>query len=106
MLRSYDYAAYAALGARHERGLIGAGDEGMARARARRWRDDASTTFLRGYTQTSGIDEVLPTDGAGRDALLSAFIIEKALYELRYELDNRPDWVRLPLGALAELVER
>jgi maltose alpha-D-glucosyltransferase/alpha-amylase len=103
MLRSYDYAAFAALGARQERGLIGPAELDDYRQRARRWRDEAAAAFQRGYYATAAIDELLPTEPASREALLGVFIIEKALYELRYELDNRPAWVTLPLGALAEL---
>ncbi len=60
-------------------------------------------TFSGGYAATDGIDELLPTEHEGREALLHAFVLEKALYELRYELDNRPSWVPLPLAALADL---
>jgi maltose alpha-D-glucosyltransferase / alpha-amylase len=105
MLRSYDYAVHAALAARHERGLVTAGEEEIVRAQALRWRDEASTTFLGGYAGTAGIDALLPPDTEGRDELLHAFVLEKALYELRYELDNRPSWVPLPLAALAALAQ-
>jgi maltose alpha-D-glucosyltransferase/alpha-amylase len=103
MLRSYDYAVHAALAAREDRGLVTAGEEDTVRAQALRWRDQASAAFLAGYACTSGIDDLLPADTEGRDALLHAFVLEKALYELRYELDNRPTWVPLPLAALAAL---
>jgi maltose alpha-D-glucosyltransferase/alpha-amylase len=45
----------------------------------------------------------LPQSAEERDLLLDAMLIEKALYELRYELDHRPDWVRIPIQGLAEL---
>jgi maltose alpha-D-glucosyltransferase/alpha-amylase len=103
MLRSYDYAVHAALAAREERGLVPAGEEDHVRTQAWRWRDEASVAFLAGYAGKDGIDALLPTGTEGRDALLHAFVLEKALYELRYELDNRPAWVPLPLAALAAL---
>jgi maltose alpha-D-glucosyltransferase/alpha-amylase len=103
MLRSYDYAVHAALAARQERGLVTAGEEATVRANALRWRDQASASFLAGYAGTDGIDALLPVGTEGRDAFLHAFVLEKALYELRYELDNRPTWVPLPLAALAAL---
>src|SRR6185369_614531 len=81
MLRSYDYAVHAALAARQDRGLITAGEEEVTRAHALRWRDEAAATFLGGYGATDGIDELLPTEPEGRDALLHAFVLEKALYE-------------------------
>jgi maltose alpha-D-glucosyltransferase/alpha-amylase len=103
MLRSYDYAVHAALAARVDRGLVPAAEEDTVRAHALRWRDEASAVFLAGYAGTEGIDALLPVGTEGRDALLHAFVLEKALYELRYELDNRPTWVPLPLAALAAL---
>ena len=42
---------------------------------------------------------------AERSGLLELFVLEKALYELRYEIDNRPDWVRIPLRGLIEALE-
>ena len=48
----------------------------------------------------------LPGSPAESDLLLDAMLIEKAMYELRYELDHRPDWVHIPLRGLCELAER
>ena len=65
------------------------------------WRHWASVAFLDGYTQTVGSAQLLPS-GEAYDVLLRAFTVDKALYELCYELNNRPDWVRIPLiGILA-----
>ena len=46
----------------------------------------------------------VPT-GASMDKLLQVFELEKAVYELRYELDNRPDWVRIPVAGILRLLE-
>ena len=46
----------------------------------------------------------LPADLAQRDALLQLFVLDKALYELNYELNNRPDWVRIPLTAILGII--
>jgi maltose alpha-D-glucosyltransferase/alpha-amylase len=54
--------------------------------------------------ETPGIQALLPADLDTTERLLDVFILEKALYELRYELDNRPAWVWLPLSVLAEKV--
>ena len=65
------------------------------------WTADA---FLKGYI--AGIERapMLPRDDAGRHALLSAFVLDKAFYELGYELNNRPDWVRIPLIGIRKLI--
>ena len=109
MLRSFDYASQVALSQRRERGLpplAGAalGDDESA-AWSRWWRDAASAAFVAGYLATPGIDRLLPRTERATDVLLGAFVLEKALYELRYELDNRPAWVHLPLSVLAEVAQ-
>ena len=49
---------------------------------------------------------LLPPPGPARDDLLAACELEKALYELRYELNNRPDWVHVPLAGIERLLGR
>ncbi len=41
-----------------------------------------------------------------RDALLQAFVLDKAIYELNYELNNRPEWVRIPIRGIMEILTR
>ncbi|CAL94344.1 maltose alpha-D-glucosyltransferase [Azoarcus olearius] len=69
-------------------------DGALARALAD-WQRNATDAFVTAY------HEVVPPPAAAAD-FLTLFVVEKLLYELRYELDNRPDWVRIPLAALAE----
>jgi predicted trehalose synthase len=47
----------------------------------------------------------LPAGEAAIGHLLSVFELEKAVYELRYELDNRPDWVAIPVAGILRLLE-
>ena len=68
------------------------------------WQTWASAAFLRGYFETAGDAPFLPADLAQRDALLRLFMLDKALYELNYELNNRPDWVRIPLWGIFDLL--
>jgi maltokinase len=91
MLRSFAYAASAA---RLQRGAPE--PEG--------WEDAARERFLTGYLDT--VDDALlpPAKGATR-TLLTVFELEKAVYELRYELDNRPDWAGIPVAGIARLLE-
>jgi predicted trehalose synthase len=65
------------------------------------WVADARGAFLAGYTRAAGID---PQDLSFR-ILLAAFEADKAAYEVRYEISNRPDWVGIPLGALDRITE-
>jgi maltose alpha-D-glucosyltransferase/alpha-amylase len=67
------------------------------------WERDAIHHFLEGYANaTQGLASV-PADPASFRALLDLFLIEKALYELRYEIANRPAWIAIPLRGLLEL---
>jgi predicted trehalose synthase len=89
MLRSFAYAAETG----HARGASARAD----------WERDARAAFLSGYTEAID-DALLPPAGAPRAALLAACELEKALYELRYELDNRPDWVHVPVAGILRLL--
>jgi maltokinase len=78
MLRSFAYVAW-----------LGEGDT----AAARQWRGRVSAAFRAGYESTAGpVDEVI----------LRAYLIDKAAYEAVYEKRNRPQWLSIPLSALAE----
>jgi maltose alpha-D-glucosyltransferase/alpha-amylase len=70
------------------------------------WTQLASDAFMEAYLAAAAGAPFLPADVAERDLLLDVMLIEKALYELRYELDHRPVWVRIPLRGLAGLMER
>jgi maltose alpha-D-glucosyltransferase/alpha-amylase len=97
MLRSFNYARWTAL-----RGVAQAEDE-LARLAplAAAWEADARETFLRVYDDTARAAGLYPSLDAAR-GLVELFELEKALYELRYEIANRPAWVRIPLlGILA-----
>jgi maltose alpha-D-glucosyltransferase/alpha-amylase len=102
MLRSFDYAMHAA--------LLRFGSErpdatdAVTRA-GRHWHAHAAASFLDGYDDVARI-EGLAGARAEMDGLLELFVLEKAVYELRYEVDNRPDWVRIPLAGLLDIVER
>jgi predicted trehalose synthase len=68
------------------------------------WEERARKEFLDGYFST--VDRTLvPPSEEGRNRLLAVFELEKAVYELRYELNNRPDWVRIPVAGILRLLE-
>ncbi|MCS7014762.1 MAG: hypothetical protein RMJ19_00910 [Gemmatales bacterium] len=63
----------------------------------------SASAFLRGYIQTPNISQILPPRARDILVLLNAFLIEKAAYELAYELNHRPDWIAIPLRGLHDL---
>jgi len=68
------------------------------------WETRARETFLAGYMQT--VDpSLLPAGDAGFARLLTVFELEKAVYELRYELNNRPDWIHIPVAGIMRMLE-
>jgi maltokinase len=67
------------------------------------WESRARAEFLAGYRST--IDPTLVPSGAAMDKLLAVFELEKAVYELRYELNHRPDWLRIPVAGLLRMLE-
>jgi maltokinase len=94
MVRSFHYAARTALA---ERGRdIDAELVGVADA----WESRAVEAYWRGYTSVDGVDVLLPPDAGDRDKLLRAFELDKAVYEVVYELGHRPDWVDVPASAI------
>ena len=68
------------------------------------WEEAARATFLEGYL--ASVDPVLlPSGQVAIERLLAVYELEKAVYELRYELDNRPDWVGIPVAGIQRLIE-
>jgi maltose alpha-D-glucosyltransferase/alpha-amylase len=94
VLRSFDYAAAAAL-----RELTQADEtvDDEVRLLFDRFRDSAVEAFLRGYAGIAGDP---------RGPLLDLYLIEKAAYEVDYEASNRPDWVDIPRGGLERIAAR
>jgi trehalose synthase-fused probable maltokinase len=67
------------------------------------WESRARAEFLDGYRST--IDQTLVPSGSAMDRLLAVFELEKAVYELRYELNNRPDWVKIPVAGILRMLD-
>jgi maltose alpha-D-glucosyltransferase / alpha-amylase len=101
MVRSLDYAAYAGLFA-----FTKARPDEFARLEpwAERWQRWTSAAFLREYLSAAAGAPFLPTESEQTRRLLRLFALGKAFYELVYELNNRPDWVRIPLRGLLALL--
>jgi trehalose synthase-fused probable maltokinase len=105
MLRSFHYASSSAL-RRVSAPAIHSGPIHIAHLdRWRRyWKTWVSAQFLNGYLETAGKTAFLPQDLNQLEGLLNIFLIDKAVYEVIYELKNRPDWVTIPLEGILELL--
>jgi maltose alpha-D-glucosyltransferase/alpha-amylase len=106
MLRSFSYAAYAALNIFAQRRPPNSEAEAKnLEAWARLWQNAVSAEFLRAYqlTITETDPDLIPKPEHSQ-LLLNAYLLEKSLYELLYELDNRPMWVQIPLSGILALL--
>lgn len=106
MLRSFDYAAHAALYNRLEQGCIDAGRMAHLEPRARFWTHWVSVVFLEAYLARARGGGFLPTEARELEILLEASLLDKAAYELCYELNNRPAWLKIPLKGILQLMNR
>jgi maltose alpha-D-glucosyltransferase/alpha-amylase len=100
MLRSFSYAAYGTLinyTVRHP--------EDLARLEpwAQLWERFVAAEFLRAYRDTADGADILPSNNTDFRKLLDVFLLDKALYEILYELNSRPGWLRIPLLGLMSL---
>ncbi|SMF57446.1 trehalose synthase /maltokinase [Tistlia consotensis] len=103
LLRSLDYAAATAASRYSQR--LGIDQEAVAR-RARLWRDRTTSAVLASYRETIAGAPTWPEDPALGEGLLELFLLQKAVYEIGYELANRPAWLSVPLAGLIDLLER
>lgn len=104
MLRSFHYAASAALFDQSDKGLLHSQTGGGASLESwlQFWQVWVAATFLKAYLARAGQDAFIPHNRADLRTLLDAFVLEKAIYELSYELNNRPDWVHIPLHGIVQ----
>ena len=103
MLRSFSYAVWASLFDRTE-------PESKEWLRLQRWglawEQLARDRFMTAYMRTSHEGTFLPPDREDLKVMLDVFEIDKALYELNYERGHRPQWIRIPLRGIAQVVDR
>ena len=98
MLRSFSYAAYAALFAFN----LNAPDEmALLTPWAGAWQHWIGEAFLNAYRTHAEADSIVE-EREEFNRLLGAFVLDKALYELGYELNNRPEWLGIPLVGILE----
>jgi maltose alpha-D-glucosyltransferase/alpha-amylase len=103
MLRSFDYARAVAL----ER-AVARKPEALDRLAAslKAWQELTRAAFLKGYLIGAGRASCLPKSRQDAARLIEFFELEKALYELRYELENRPAWLGVPIDGILGMLTR
>jgi maltose alpha-D-glucosyltransferase/alpha-amylase len=104
MLRSFHYAIYTVL---YGQGPVVVRKEDLLLLEkwARFWHIWVSSTFLKGYLDSISPRSLLPSNEEQLKGLLDVNLLEKALYELGYELNNRPNWVSAPIRGILDLME-
>ena len=102
MLRSFDYAAQVA---RRAHPAVRPEDPDRLEPWTRFWSTWVQAVFLDAYVDAAAGQRFLPGSRDELRILLDAFLLEKALYELQYEVNNRPDWVAIPTQGIAALLD-
>ena len=102
MVRSFHYAAYAAL-FQH----LGHKPEDFQELEicADLWYKCVAGAFLASYLKTVKGSPIIPEDENHLEILLNTFLLEKAIYELGYEINNRPEWIIIPLKGIKHLLD-
>jgi len=104
MIRSFHYAAFAALRGQAST-ILRPEDLPVLEEWARFWYHWISATFLKSYLEFMADIPILPQSREGVKVILDAYLLDKAMYEVNYELNNRPDWVGLPLQGILQMLE-
>ncbi len=101
MLRSFHYAVYSAL---RQEPREAASADGRLQPWARLWNRYVSGVFLGSYLRKAGTACFIPQSREEIGALLDFHLLEKAVYEIGYELKNRPGWVSIPLSGILDIL--
>jgi trehalose synthase-fused probable maltokinase len=105
MLRSFHYAAFSAEPTTAAVADVNSENARQRSSAAEAWRAWVTARFLRAYLKEAGNAPFIPNSEDELQNLLRIHLLEKALYELNYELNNRPDWVRIPLAGVVNLLK-
>ncbi len=100
MMRSFQYAAYSALWQSSTRPE----DIPFLEDWADRWYREMSSSFLHAYLETAAGAAFVPKEETDLQVMLSAYLLDKAVYEVGYELNNRPDWVVIPVRGIKHIL--
>jgi maltose alpha-D-glucosyltransferase / alpha-amylase len=105
MLRSFHYAAMNSLQREMPGAIVRPADRQSLLPWAELWVKWVSASFLDGYLRAAKAMATLPTSPPVLELLLRVYVLEKALYEIGYELGHRPDWVSIPVDATLRLLD-
>ncbi len=105
MLRSFHYAAQSPLVGHVADPVVRDADRTMLETAAEFWYRWVGAMFLSGYREVVDKSDLLPKADREFQTLLDAYLLDKAGYELTYELNNRPGWVSIPLKGMLQLLE-
>jgi maltose alpha-D-glucosyltransferase/alpha-amylase len=103
MIRSFHYCSRVGQSNVVKRGLVNPDDASTLGTAAHLWYTTVSGSFLRAYLELGTKAEFLPAKTDDLERLLQTYLLEKACYELRYELNNRPEWAEVPMAGILEL---
>jgi maltose alpha-D-glucosyltransferase/alpha-amylase len=104
MLRSFHYAACTGLQVSETRGWVQPENRAALASWADYWFKWMGAIFLKEYLSVVGDNPFLPSNTDEVRVLLESYLLEKAIYELGYELNNRPDWVRIPIAGILHVM--
>ncbi|MGO8753464.1 MAG: maltose alpha-D-glucosyltransferase [Thermoguttaceae bacterium] len=104
MLRSFDYACYSALADQMTGRVLGPEESSRLHCWMQFWTTWTSAAFLKSYLAVADAQPFVPREPESTLILLDVCLLEKALYELRYELNNRPTWASIPLHGILQLL--
>jgi len=104
MIRSFHYAAYVALRGQVSTTVLRPEDLPVLEKWAQAWYLWVSATFLKSYLELMADIPILPQSKEGMQVILDAYLLDKAIYEVNYELNNRPDWLELPLHGILQVL--
>src|SRR5436190_3913105 len=105
MLRSFHYVTAHALSGRVSSGAVRPEDVPVLEPALRAWRAWVGAAFLRKYLQVSAGAPFAPTTPEELRAALSGYLIERTLHEIGYELEQRPEWLPIPISELLDLMK-
>lgn len=100
MLRSFHYAVNVAMFGQRELGVIHDDDLDYFHLLGSFWNHWVSAAYIKAYLTTLGISPLIPESHEEFQTMLDIFVLEKAVYELGYELNNRPGWIKIPVDGM------